>query len=138
MPASKRVGLIGNPMVARFQFRARNHWTGGRNRTTIKGFCGAGQEDATRTEPFTADSDDPPFLLGETGHPALADTSSALAAYLTGTIVYYAAHGIALNGLETKILGDLDLHGSALARFENGQRPGESGGDQQAAWPGRP
>jgi hypothetical protein len=64
-------------MLARFQFRVRNHWTGGGgNRATIKGLCGAGQEDATRTEPFTADSDEPPVLLGETGHLAPADTSS--------------------------------------------------------------
>ena len=29
MPASKRIGLTGNRALARFQFRARNHWTGG-------------------------------------------------------------------------------------------------------------
>src|SRR5215218_1604158 len=39
-----------NPTLARFQFRARNQWIdGGHNRSTIKGFYGAGQEDTTRT-----------------------------------------------------------------------------------------
>ena len=53
MPASKRVGLTGNPAPARFQFRTRNHWTGGgRNRTTIKGFCSVGQEDAAAAYEF--------------------------------------------------------------------------------------
>ena len=56
--------------LARFQFRARNHWIdGGHNRTTIKDFYGAGQEDASRTEPFVVDCDEPPVLLGHDQAP---------------------------------------------------------------------
>ena len=62
--------VTANPSLGRFQFRARNHWIdGGYSRTTIQGFYGAGQEDATRTQPFTVDSDEPPVLLGENRAP---------------------------------------------------------------------
>jgi len=117
--------VTADPALARFQFRARNHCTGGgRNRTTIKGFCGAGQEDATRTEPFTADSDEPPVLLGENRAPNAGEfVLHALAACLTGTIVYHAAaRGIALDGLETTIHGDLDLH--SFLGLDSSTRPG--------------
>jgi hypothetical protein len=37
------------PQLARFQFRARNVWLGGaHNRSTIRGFYGASQEDTSR------------------------------------------------------------------------------------------
>ena len=95
--------VTADPALARFQFRARNHWIdGGHSRTTIKDFYGAGQEDATRTEPFTVDTDEPPVLLGENRAPNAGEyVLHALAACLTGTIVYHAAaRGIALDGLE--------------------------------------
>src|SRR5688500_12413355 len=42
-----------------------NIWdTGGRNRSIIKEFYGAGQEDSTRTALFVLDADEPPVLLG--------------------------------------------------------------------------
>src|SRR5512138_3060620 len=100
--------------LARFQFRARNHWIdGGYSRTTIQGLYGAGQEDATRSEPFTVDSDEPPVLLGGNRAPNTVEyVLHALAACVSGTIVYHAAaRGIALDGLETTIQGDLGLHG---------------------------
>ena len=41
------------PDLARFQFRARNVWLGGaHNRTTIKEFYGACQEDTSRQREF--------------------------------------------------------------------------------------
>ena len=103
-----------NPALARFQFRARNHWIDGAySRSTIKDFYGAGQEDATRTEPFTLDTDEPPVLLGENRAPTTVEyVLHALAACLTGTIAYHAAaRGIAVDSMETTIQGDLDLHG---------------------------
>ena len=106
--------IDADPTLARFQFRARNHWLdGGHNRTTIKGFYGAGHEDTSRTEPFVLDADEPPVLLGENQAPnAPEHLLHALAACLTGTIVYHAAaRGIALDGLECTIEGDVDLHG---------------------------
>ena len=106
--------VSADPALARFQFRARNHWIdGGYSRTTIKDFYGAGQEDATRTEPFTVDADEPPVLFGENRAPNTVEyVLHALAACVSGTIVYHAAaRGIALDGVETTIEGDLDLHG---------------------------
>jgi len=51
------------PELARFSFRARTVWeTGGRSRTTIKGFYGAGQEDTSREAPFTLIGDEPPVF----------------------------------------------------------------------------
>ena len=117
--------VTADPALARFQFRARNQWIdGGYNRTTIKGFYGAGQEDATRTEPFTVHSDEPPVLLGQNRAPNTVEyVLHALAACLTGTIVYHAAaRGIALDGLETTIEGDLDLHG--FLGLDSSVRPG--------------
>src|SRR5262252_424826 len=92
-----------SPSLARFQFRVRNQWIdGGHNRTTIKDFYGAGQEDTSRDEPFVLDADEPPVLLGENRGPNAGELLlHALAACLTGTIVYHAAaRGIALEGLE--------------------------------------
>ena len=114
-----------DPTLARFQFRARNQWVdGGHNRTTIKGFYGAGQEDATRTEPFTVDTDEPPVLLGENRAPNAGEyVLHALAACLSGTIVYHAAaRGIPLDGLETTIEGDLDVRG--FLGLDSSVRPG--------------
>lgn len=39
--------------LAKFQFRARNTWiNGGENRSVIRDFYGAGQEDTSRSAPF--------------------------------------------------------------------------------------
>jgi len=117
--------ITTDPALARFQFRARNHWIdGGYSRTTIKDFYGAGQEDATRTEPFTVDTDEPPVLLGQNRAPNTVEyVLHALAACVSGTIVYHAAaRGIALDGVETTIQGDLDLHG--FLGLDGNARPG--------------
>jgi uncharacterized OsmC-like protein len=106
--------ISGDPTLARFQFRARNQWIdGGLNRTTIGGFYGAGKEDTSRTEPFVLEADEPPVLLGENHAPNAPEyVLHALAACLTGTIVYHAAaRGIALDSLECTIEGDADLQG---------------------------
>ncbi len=106
--------VTADPALARFQFRASNQWIdGGHTRTTIKGFYGAGQEDATRTEPFTVHTDEPPALLGENRAPNAGEyLLHALASCLTGTMAYHAAaRGIALDSLECTIQGDLDLRG---------------------------
>lgn len=106
--------IAAEPALARFQFRARNRWVdGGHNRTTIKEFYGAGQEDASRAEPFVLDADEPPVLLGENKAPNAGEyVLHALAACLTGTIVYHAAaRGIVLDGLECTVEGDVDLQG---------------------------
>jgi uncharacterized OsmC-like protein len=117
--------ISADPTLARFQFRARNQWIdGGHNRTTIKGFYGAGQEDTSRTEPFVLDADEPPLLLGENQGPNAGEyLLQALAACLTGTIVYHAAaRGIALEGLECTVEGDADLQG--FLGLDDAVRPG--------------
>jgi len=117
--------ITAEPTLAQFQFRARNQWIdGGHNRTTIKGFYGAGREDTSRTEPFVLDADEPPILLGENQGPNAGEyLLQALAACLTGTIIYHAAaRGIVLEGLECTIEGDADLQG--FLGLDEAVRPG--------------
>ena len=117
--------VTADPGLGRFQFRARNHWIdGGHSRTMVQGFYGAGQEDTTRTQPFVLDSDEPPVLLGENLAPNAGEYAlQALAACLTGTIVYHAAaRGIALRGLECTVQGDLDVRG--FLGLDSDVRPG--------------
>ena len=117
--------VTADPGLGRFQFRARNHWIdGGHSRTMVQGFYGAGQEDTTRTQPFVLDSDEPPVLLGENRAPNAGEYAlQALAACLTGTIVYHAAaRGIPLRGLECTVQGDLDVRG--FLGLDSDVRPG--------------
>ena len=102
------------PEIAKFQFRAKNKWLGGgHNRSEIKGFYGACQEDDTRTEPFIFENDEPPVLLGrDQGANPVEYVLHALAGCMTTTMVYHAAaRGIAIESIETTLEGDLDLHG---------------------------
>lgn len=106
--------VVADPSLAQFQFRTANQWIdGGHSRSAIQGFFGVGQEDATRTEPFIVDADEPPVLLGHNIAPNAGEyLLHALAACVTGTIAYHAAaRGIALDGLECAVDGDVDLRG---------------------------
>jgi uncharacterized OsmC-like protein len=117
--------ISADPTMARFQFRARNQWIdGGHSRTTIKEFYGAGREDTSRTEPFVVDADEPPVLLGHNQAPNTVEyVLHALAACLSGTIIYHAAaRGIAIDGLEATIEGDVDLRG--FLGLDDSVRPG--------------
>jgi len=109
------VGAIqANPDLARFQFRAKSEWGGGgRAKTTIKSFYGAGQEDTSRTAPFVVEGDEPPVLLGNNQAPnAVELVLSALASCLTVGFAYNAAaQGVTLHSLEFSMEGDVDLHG---------------------------
>lgn len=120
--------VSADPTLARFQFRARNRWLGStHNRSTVKGFYGAGQEDTTRPEAFVLDADEPQVLLGENRAPNAPEyVLHALAACLTGTIVLHAAaRGIALEGLECTVEGELDLQG--VFDLDDDVRPGYEG-----------
>lgn len=102
------------PELGQFQFRNRNRWLGGSlNRSTIKGFYGAGREDATRTEAYQLDNDEPPVLLGkDRGANPVEYLLHALAGCMTTTMVYHAAsRGIAIGALESNIEGDIDIRG---------------------------
>jgi uncharacterized OsmC-like protein len=99
------------PKLAKFQFRAGNRWEdGGLNRTTIKSFYGAGEEQGTASRHFTVDAAEPPVLLGKDESPNPVEyLLHALAACLTSSIVYKAAaRGIAVESVESTLSGDLD------------------------------
>ncbi len=103
-----------NPSLGTSQFRAVNRWiSGGHNRSTIKGFYCAGQEDTSRTKPFELDADEPHVLLGkDQGANPVEFVLHALAACLTTSLVYHAAaRGIHIESIESKLEGDLDLQG---------------------------
>lgn len=103
-----------DPSLGKFQFRSTNRWMGGgHNRSTIRGFYGAGQEDTTRMKPFVLDADEPPVLLGEdTAANPVEFVLHALAACMTTTMAYHAAaRGIEVEAIDSSLEGDLDLRG---------------------------
>jgi uncharacterized OsmC-like protein len=104
----------GAPQIADFQFRAANEWISGtHNRTTIQGFYGAGQEDTSRTEPFTYDADHPAVLVGNNNGPTPVEfLLHAIAACLTsGLANIAAARGVTLHRVRSTVEGDIDLLG---------------------------
>ena len=107
--------LGGEPELAEFQFRATNRWIGGaHNRSTIKGFYGAGAEDATRPAEFALDAGEPAILLGtDTGPNPAEHLLHALAACLTTAIVYVAAaRRVNLTSVESELTGDMNVSGA--------------------------
>ncbi len=102
-----------SPVIAKFKFRADNHWVdGGYNETTIKDFYGI-QKDHPHEATFTVGADEPPLLLGTGKAPNPVEyLLTALAACVTTSLVYHAAaKGIKLNSVESKLEGDIDLQG---------------------------
>jgi uncharacterized OsmC-like protein len=100
--------------LAQFQFRARNQWiSGGENRSTIRDFYGAGQEDRSRRTAFTFTNGEPPVLLGNNeGANPVEFLLHALAGCVTTTFVLHAmARGIAIQELSTELAGNIDLQG---------------------------
>jgi uncharacterized OsmC-like protein len=103
-----------NPGLAKFQFRATNEWISGtHNRSTIRGFYGAGQEDSTRTADFTYDADHPAVLVGTGNGPTPVEfLLHAIAACLTAGIANVAAaRGVPLHTVSSSVEGDIDLLG---------------------------
>jgi uncharacterized OsmC-like protein len=104
----------GTPQLAQFKFRASNEWVSGtHNRTSIHGFYGAGQEDASRPEPFRYDADHPAVLVGTNQGPTPVEfLLHAIAACLTsGLANIAAARGITLRRVSSTVEGDIDLLG---------------------------
>ena len=107
--------LKADPSLARFQFRARNRWIeGAHNRTTIRDFYAANQEDSSRAEEFVIDAGEPAILLGtDTGANPAEYLLHALAACLTTSLVYVAAaRGVHLTEVESTLEGDMDVQGA--------------------------
>lgn len=106
--------LKANPVLARFEFRARNQWiSGGENRSTIQDFYGAGAEDRSRANAFVFTNGEPPVLLGHNeGANPVEFLLHALAGCVTTTTVLHAtARGIEIESMSTTLVGDLDLQG---------------------------
>lgn len=103
----------GNPDIAQFQFRARNSWKGGdHNHSTIDDFHGALQ-DIPHARAFELDNGEPPVLLGRDDAPNPVEyVLHALIGCLTTTMAYHAAaRGIAIEAIDSRLEGDLDLRG---------------------------
>lgn len=98
--------------LALFEFRASNAWqTGGINRSTIKGYYGAGEINGAGDRRFELTADEPPVLFGTDTAPTPVEILlHALAACLTNTIVYKATmRGIEIESITSEFCGDLDV-----------------------------
>ena len=107
--------IKADPSIAKFQFRARNRWIdGAHNRTTIRDFYAANQEDTSRSADFVLDAGEPAILLGtDTGPNPAEYLLHALAACLTTSLVYVAAaRGVRLTEVESTLEGDMDVQGA--------------------------
>ena len=107
--------IKAQPELASFRFRATNRWiSGAHNRSTIKGFYGAGQEDASRTQAWELDAGEPAILLGtDTGPNPVEYLLHSLAACLTTALAYVAAaRGVRLTEIESTLEGDMDVRGA--------------------------
>ncbi|WP_447977496.1 OsmC family protein [Candidatus Nitrospira bockiana] len=105
--------VSGTPSLGAFRFRLENRWVdGSRNRSTISGFAGAGQE-VTHPHAFRLEADEPEILLGQDSSPNPAEyVLHALASCLTTSLVYHAAaRGIRVEAVESRLEGELDLRG---------------------------
>jgi len=104
----------GNAEIAKFNFRATNKWLGGdKNRSTIKEFTGALEEQRTGVQAFIAENGEHPVLLGHDEAPNPVEwLLHALIGCMTTTTAYHAAaRNIAVEAIDSHIEGDLDLRG---------------------------
>lgn len=107
--------IKAQPELGRFQFRVTNRWIdGAHNRSAIRSFYGAGQEDTSRAATFVLDAGEPAILLGtDTGPNPAEALLHALAACLTTSVVYVAAaRGVHLTRVESALEGDMDVQGA--------------------------
>jgi uncharacterized OsmC-like protein len=106
--------ITDDPSLGQFEFRAENQWiNGGENRSTIKGFYGAGAEDESRDEPFVFTNGEPPVLLGnnEGANPVEFLLHALAGCVTTTTVLHAAARGIEINRLSTRLVGVIDVQG---------------------------
>jgi len=107
--------IKAEPSLAKFQFRARNRWIhGSHNRSTIRDFYAAKQEDTSRAEEFVLEAGEPAILIGSDTGPNPAEyLLHALAACLTTALVYVAAaRGVHLTEVESTLEGEMDVQGT--------------------------
>jgi len=105
--------IKATPSIAKFKFRVHNQWEqAAQNRSTVHTFHGAGQP-LSHPQPFVLEADEPAVLLGkdEAANP-VEHLLHALASCLTTSMVYHAAaRGIHVEEVESRLEGDIDLHG---------------------------
>jgi uncharacterized OsmC-like protein len=103
------------PELAEFKWRVSNEWIdGAHNRSSIKDFHAACQEDTSREQAFTVDAGEPAILCGtDTGPNPAEYLLHALAACLTTSLVYVAAaRKVPLTRVESTLEGDMDVQGA--------------------------
>jgi len=109
------IGAIeADPGYAKFQWRATNQWiSGAQCRSRIKEFHAGNTEDTSRQSAFMIDADEPAIAAGQNSAPnAMEFVLHALAACLTGTLVYHAAvRGIEIQAVESSYAGNMDVRG---------------------------
>jgi len=106
--------LRDKPELGTFKFRARNEWVdGGHCRTHVKDFYGFGEEDATRTETWGYDEDEPPVLLGANrgANPVEYALTALAGCLMTSLTAHAAARGIELRSVQSELEGELDVRG---------------------------
>ena len=101
------------PELAKFQFRATNHWIKGtHSRSRIETFSGAGSEHR-HTGDIEFNADHPAVLVGGDKAPTPVEfLLHAIAACITSGIGNVAAaRGVNLTEVESTVEGDIDLRG---------------------------
>ena len=101
------------PELAKFQFRATNHWIKGtHSRSRLETFSGAGGEHR-HTGDVQFDADHPKVLVGGDAAPTPVEfLLHAIAACITSGIGNIAAaRGVKLTEVESTVEGDIDLRG---------------------------
>ena len=101
------------PELARFQFRATNHWVAGtHSRSRIESFSGAGGEHR-HTGEVQFNADHPAVLVGADNAPTPVEfLLHAIASCITSGIGNIAAaRGVKLTEVESTVEGDIDLRG---------------------------
>jgi uncharacterized OsmC-like protein len=101
------------PELAKFQFRATNHWVKGtHSRSRIETFSGAGAEHR-HTGDVEFNADHPAVLVGGDKAPTPVEfLLHAIAACITSGIGNIAAaRGVTLTEVESTVEGDIDLRG---------------------------
>ena len=103
-----------DPSLGAFEFRATNQWiNGGENRSRIKEFYGAGNEDESRTDAYEFTNGEPPVLLGanEGANPVEFLLHALAGCVTTTTVLHAAARGIQIESLSTELVGTIDVQG---------------------------
>lgn len=102
-----------DPELGKSKFRASNKWIkGNHNRTTIKGFYAAKEEQKHKKD-YQMEADEPPILAGQDQAPnPVEHLLNAVATCVTTSMVAHAAvQGIEIEELECELEGDIDLNG---------------------------